>query len=154
MLSYSSLIPPPSSLRSSLLFVEAFDEVEVLAPVKSVGVEIIYQVAVVPVDHRIDDRDTGARELSKQLVHQRAADALSMIVRVNADDLQPARELRGELPAAHISQNEADDAVAVLCDETVIGRARDIGGGLRFVIGGVRLARDLLVKAQHLIYVA
>src|SRR5215210_2903778 len=62
---------------SSLLFVEALDEVEVLAPVKSVGAEIVYQVAVVPVDHRIDERDTGAREFSKQFVHQSPAHALS-----------------------------------------------------------------------------
>src|SRR4051812_32684933 len=104
----------PHPLASSLLFVEALDEIDVLAPVKSVGAEIVNQVAVVPVDHRVDERDPCLRELSKQFIHQGAAHALPMIIRVNADDLQPAGEFRGELPAPHISEDEADDFVQML----------------------------------------
>ena len=38
-----------------LLFFESLDEIDVFAAVKAVGSKVIDEVAVVPVEHRVDD---------------------------------------------------------------------------------------------------
>src|SRR5205085_10675711 len=110
--------------------------------------------AVVPVDHRVDDCDTGAAEAREESAEQHLTDAASLIVGVNAEHFEPAGQCGRKLPAAHIAEHEADDVIAMFSDKACVGRTFDVGVALRLEVGGVRPAHDLLVEAQHLVYVA
>jgi hypothetical protein len=72
------------------------------------GTEVIDQIAIIPVDHRLNNRNVGFHEIQKEALHQPPPYTPALVIPVDAEDLDPSAERIPEFPSPYVAQEMTD----------------------------------------------
>jgi hypothetical protein len=107
-----------------------------------------HKTSVVPVHHRHHPLYVVIPEIHMQFLDESPGDALPVVLRVDAYDLDPAALGDGELPPPDVPENEADHLPANLRDQATERVTRQMFDDLGLPLRLVGLAGDLLVDPE------